>query len=142
MDIFTIILILLVLLVFAIKGVKILRPFEKAVVERLGKYQRTVESGLVIIIPFIEILKKVDLREQVVDVPPQEVITKDNTVVVVDCVIFYEVVDPFNAVYNVVDFYQAITKLAQTNLRNIIGDLELDQTLTSREMINTQLRYK
>lgn len=140
MDIFTIILILLVLLVFAIKGVKILRPFEKAVVERLGKYQRTVESGLVIIIPFIETLKKVDLREQVVDVPPQEVITKDNTVVVVDCVIFYEVVDPFNAVYNVVDFYQAITKLAQTNLRNIIGDLELDQTLTSREMINTQLR--
>ena len=119
MDIFTIILILLVLLVFAIKGVKILRPFEKAVVERLGKYQRTVESGLVIIIPFIEILKKVDLREQVVDVPPQEVITKDNTVVVVDCVIFYEVVDPFNAVYNVVDFYQAITNLAQTNLRNI-----------------------
>lgn len=140
MDIFAIIIILLLLLVFAIKGVKILRPFEKAVVERLGKYQRTVESGLVVIIPFIEIIKKVDLREQVVDVPPQEVITKDNTVVVVDCVIFYEVVDPFNAVYNVVDFYQAITKLAQTNLRNIIGDLELDQTLTSREMINTQLR--
>ncbi|MBC7111421.1 MAG: SPFH/Band 7/PHB domain protein, partial [Methanothermobacter sp.] len=112
----------------------------KGVVERLGKYQRTVESGLVVIIPFIEAIKKVDMREQVVDVPPQEVITKDNTVVVVDCVIFYEVVDPFNAVYNVVDFYQAITKLAQTNLRNIIGDLELDQTLTSREMINTQLR--
>jgi SPFH domain, Band 7 family protein len=80
------------------------------------------------------------MREQVVDVPPQEVITKDNTVVVVDCVIFYEVVDPFNAVYNVVDFYQAVTKLAQTNLRNIIGDLELDETLTSREMINAQLR--
>lgn len=140
MDLFTIGLILLVLLVMAFKGVKILRPFEKGVVERLGKYQRTVESGLVIIIPFIETIKKVDLREQVVDVPPQEVITKDNTVVVVDCVIFYEVVDPFNAVYNVVDFYQAITKLAQTNLRNIIGDLELDQTLTSREMINTQLR--
>ncbi|MCK9152074.1 SPFH domain-containing protein [Methanobacterium alcaliphilum] len=140
MDIFTIGLILLVLLVMAFKGVKILRPFEKGVVERLGKYQRTVESGLIIIVPFVETIKKVDLREQVVDVPPQEVITKDNTVVVVDCVIFYEVVDPFNAVYNVVDFYQAITKLAQTNLRNIIGDLELDQTLTSREMINTQLR--
>lgn len=140
MDFLVIGLILLVLLVIAFKGVKILRPFEKGVVERLGKYQRTVESGLVIIIPFIETIKKVDLREQVVDVPPQEVITKDNTVVVVDCVIFYEVIDPFNAVYNVVDFYQAITKLAQTNLRNIIGDLELDQTLTSREMINTQLR--
>jgi len=132
--------IVLVLLVLAFKSLKILRPYEKGVVERLGKYQRTVESGLVVIIPFIEAIKKVDMREQVVDVPPQEVITKDNTVVVVDCVIFYEVVDPFNAVYNVVDFYQAITKLAQTNLRNIIGDLELDQTLTSREMINTQLR--
>ncbi|MCC7549880.1 MAG: SPFH/Band 7/PHB domain protein [Methanobacterium sp.] len=140
MDLITIGIILLVLLVLAIKGVKILRPYEKGVVERLGKYQRTVGSGLVVIIPFIETIRKVDLREDVVDVPPQEVITKDNTVVIVDCVIFYEVVDPFNAVYNVVNFYQAITKLAQTNLRNIIGDLELDQTLTSREMINTQLR--
>jgi len=140
MDIITIGIILLVLLVLAIKGVKILRPYEKGVVERLGKYQRTVGSGLVVIIPFIETIRKVDLREDVVDVPPQEVITKDNTVVIVDCVIFYEVVDPFNAVYNVVNFYQAITKLAQTNLRNIIGDLELDQTLTSREMINSQLR--
>ncbi|MEN6552716.1 MAG: SPFH domain-containing protein [Methanobacterium sp.] len=134
------VIILLVLFVLAFKGVKILRPFEKGVVERLGKYQRTVDSGLVVIMPFIETIRKVDMREQVVDVPPQEVITKDNTVVVVDCVIFYEVTDPFNAVYNVVNFYQAITKLAQTNLRNIIGDLELDQTLTSREMINTQLR--
>ncbi|MGB9844916.1 SPFH domain-containing protein [Methanothermobacter tenebrarum] len=139
MDLLSII-IVLVLLVLAYKSIKILRPYEKGVVERLGKYQRTVESGLVMIIPFIESIKKVDMREQVVDVPPQEVITKDNTVVVVDCVIFYEVVDPFNAVYNVVDFYQAVTKLAQTNLRNIIGDLELDETLTSREMINAQLR--
>lgn len=140
MDLFVIILIILVLLVVAFKGVRTLRPYEKGVVERLGKYNRTVESGLVIIVPFVETIRKVDLREQVVDVPPQEVITKDNTVVVVDCVIFYEVVDPFNAVYNVVNFYQAITKLAQTNLRNIIGDLELDQTLTSREKINSQLR--
>ncbi|MBR2556900.1 MAG: SPFH/Band 7/PHB domain protein [Methanobrevibacter sp.] len=134
------ILIIILLIVFAYKSVKILRPYEKGVVERLGKYSRTAESGVVVLIPFIESIIKVDLREQVVDVPPQEVITKDNTVVVVDCVIFYEVVEAFNATYNVVDFYQAITKLAQTNLRNIIGDLELDETLTSREMINTQLR--
>lgn len=132
--------ILVLLLVISFTSLKILRPYEKGIVERLGKYDRVVESGLVIIIPFLETIKKIDMREQVVDVPPQEVITKDNTVVVVDCVIFYEVVDPFNASYNVVNFYQAITKLAQTNLRNIIGDLELDQTLTSREMINTQLR--
>ena len=134
------ILIIILLIVFAYKSVKILRPYEKGVVERLGKYSRTAESGVVVLIPFIESIIKVDLREQVVDVPPQEVITKDNTVVVVDCVIFYEVVEAFNATYNVVDFHQAITKLAQTNLRNIIGDLELDETLTSREMINTQLR--
>lgn len=134
------ILIVIVLIIMGFKSVKILRPFEKGVVERLGKYNRTVESGVVILIPFIEKMVRVDLREQVVDVPPQEVITKDNTVVVVDCVIFYEVVDAFNATYNVVNFYQAITKLAQTNLRNIIGDLELDETLTSREMINAELR--
>lgn len=134
------ILIIIVLLIMGIKSVKILRPYEKGVIERLGKYNRTASSGVVILIPFIEKMVKVDLREQVVDVPPQEVITKDNTVVVVDCVIFYEVVDAFNATYNVVNFYQAITKLAQTNLRNIIGDLELDETLTSREMINTELR--
>ena len=134
------ILIIIVLIIVGFKSVKILRPFEKGVVERLGKYNRTVESGVVILIPFIEKMVRVDLREQVVDVPPQEVITKDNTVVVVDCVIFYEVVDAFNATYNVVNFYQAITKLAQTNLRNIIGDLELDETLTSREMINAELR--
>jgi len=140
MDFWLLILIFIVIIVLAAKSVKILRPYEKAVVERLGKYHRTLESGMVLIMPFIENIRKVDLREQVVDVPPQEVITKDNTVVVVDCVIFYEVVDPFNAVYNVVNFYQAITKLAQTNLRNIIGDLELDQTLTSRERINTHLR--
>lgn len=137
---FLFLIILILLVVMAAKSMKIIRPYEKGVVERLGKYTRTVSSGLVLIIPFVETIKKVDLREQVVDVPPQDVITKDNTAVVVDCVIFYEVTDPFNAVYNVVDFYQAITKLAQTNLRNIVGDLELDETLTSREMINSQLR--
>ncbi|MDR2623238.1 MAG: SPFH/Band 7/PHB domain protein [Methanobrevibacter sp.] len=140
MDLIIVVIILVVVIVIAAKSLNILRPYEKGVVERLGKYQRTVESGLIFVIPFIETIRTVDLREQVVDVPPQEVITKDNTVVIVDCVIFYEVIDPFNAVYNVVNFYQAITKLAQTNLRNIVGDLELDQTLTSREMINTHLR--
>ena len=134
------ILIVIVLIILGFKSVKILRRYEKGVVERIGKYNRTASSGVVVLIPFLEKMVRVDLREQVVDVPPQEVITKDNTVVVVDCVIFYEVVDAFNATYNVVNFYQAITKLAQTNLRNIIGDLELDETLTSREMINAELR--
>ncbi|MBE6493724.1 MAG: SPFH/Band 7/PHB domain protein [Methanosphaera stadtmanae] len=133
-------LIIIIIIILAYKSITILRPFEKGVVERLGSYSRTADSGLNLILPFFENIQKVDMREQVVDVPPQEVITKDNTVVVVDCVIYYEVIDPVNATYNVVNFYQALTKLAQTNLRNIIGDLELDQTLTSREMINANLR--
>jgi regulator of protease activity HflC (stomatin/prohibitin superfamily) len=83
---------------------------------------------------------KVDMREQVVDVPPQGVITKDNVVVEVDAVVYYEVTDPIKVTYNITDFYVAATKLAQTNLRNLIGDLALDESLTSRELINTKLR--
>lgn len=130
----------IVLFFIAIKGIKVIHPWEKGVVERLGKYQRTVDSGLAFIIPFFEILKTVDMREMVVDVPPQDVITKDNVVVQVDAVIYYEVTDPVKVIYNVKNFYMAITKLAQTNLRNLIGDLELDKSLTSRETINSKLR--
>ena len=82
--------------------------------------------------PFIERMQRVDMRERVVDVPPQEVITSDNVVVSVDAVIYYEATDPQRLVYNVVDFYLAVTKLAQTNLRNVVGDMQLDEALTSR----------
>jgi len=135
-------LILLAILIFIIAatGLKIIRPYEKGLVERLGKYQRTVESGLTIIIPFLEKLLKVDIREMVVDIPPQAVITQDNVVVEVDAVVYYEVTDPIKVTYNVENFYMAVTKLAQTNLRNLVGDLALDESLTSRETINTQLR--
>jgi len=119
---------------------RIIRPWQKGVVERLGKYHRTAESGLNIVLPFIERLIKVDMREQVVDVPPQAVITKDNVVVEVDAVVYYEVIDPVKVTYKVADFYAAATKLAQTSLRNLIGDLALDESLTSREIINNQLR--
>ncbi len=85
-------------------------------------------------------MKKVDMREHVIDVPPQEVITKDNVVVTVDAVIYYEITDAYKSAYNVSDFEFATVKLAQTNLRNVIGELELDQTLTSREQINFKLR--
>ncbi|OQY44783.1 MAG: hypothetical protein B6242_11890 [Anaerolineaceae bacterium 4572_78] len=119
---------------------KIVRPWEKGLVERLGKYQRTVDSGLTIYIPFMERVVKIDMREQVVDVPPQAVITKDNVVVDVDAVVYYEVFNPVKVTYNVADFYSAVTKLAQTSLRNLIGDLALDETLTSREIINSKLR--
>lgn len=130
----------IVLLVIAASGVKIVRPWQKGLIERLGKYQRTADSGLTIIIPLWEKMIKVDMREQVVDVPPQAVITKDNVVVDVDAVVYYEVTDPIKVTYNVADFYIAATKLAQTNLRNLIGDLALDESLTSREVINTKLR--
>lgn len=121
-------------------GMKIIRPWEKGLIERLGKYQRTADSGLTIIIPILEKMIKVDMREQVVDVPPQGVITKDNVVVEVDAVVYYEVTDPVKVTYNITNFYIAATKLAQTNLRNLVGDLALDESLTSRELINTKLR--
>lgn len=129
-----------VIFIIAATGIKIIRPWEKALIERLGKYQRTAGSGLTIIIPFLERIIKIDMREQVHDVPPQGVITKDNVVVEVDAVVYYEVTDPIKVTYNVANFYYAATKLAQTNLRNVIGDMALDESLTSREVINTQLR--
>jgi regulator of protease activity HflC (stomatin/prohibitin superfamily) len=129
-----------VVFVISAKGLKIIRPWEKGLIERLGKYQRTVDSGLTIIIPFWEKIIKVDMREQVVDVPPQAVITKDNVAVEVDAVVYYEVTDPIKVTYNVANYYYAATKLAQTNLRNVIGDMALDESLTSREVINTKLR--
>ena len=137
-----IILAVLALFVFivAIASIRIVQPYQKGVVERLGRYQRTIQPGLTLIIPFIDSIQKVDMREQVVDVPPQEVITKDNVVVTVDAVVYFEATDPVKLVYNVADFYNAATKLAQTNLRNVVGEMELDTALTSRDHINTKLR--
>ncbi len=130
----------IVIFVIAATGIKIVRPWQRGLIERMGKYQRTASSGLTVIVPFLERMIKVDMREQVVDVPPQGVITKDNVVVEVDAVIYYMVTDPVQVTYNVANYYMAITKLAQTNLRNLIGDLALDESLTSREIINTKLR--
>jgi len=134
------IIVAVVIFIIAASGIKIVRPWEKGLIERLGKYQRTADSGLTIIIPVLERMIKVDMREQVVDVPPQAVITKDNVVVEVDAVIYYEVTDPVKVTYNVAHYYTAATKLAQTNLRNLVGDMALDESLTSRELINTKLR--
>lgn len=126
--------------IYIFRAIKIVRQYEKGLIETLGKYTRTAESGLTIIFPPFQLLRKVDMREQVIDVPPQDVITKDNVGVTVDAVIYFLVTDPFKVVYNIANFTLAALKLAQTNLRNVIGDLELDQTLTSREKINFQLR--
>ncbi|HWM21781.1 MAG TPA: SPFH domain-containing protein [Ilumatobacteraceae bacterium] len=132
--------IFLLLLVFVASSVKIVQPYQRGVVERLGRYHVTVDPGLRLIFPFVDKLRYVDMREQVVDVPPQEVITSDNVVVSVDAVVYYEPTDPQRLIYNVANFILAVTKLAQTNLRNLVGDLQLDQALTSRDAINTSLR--
>lgn len=131
---------LAVVLIYLLAGVRIVRPYQKGIVEILGRYRETVDPGLRLILPAFFKLRVVDMREQVADVPPQEVITKDNVVVAVDAVVYYEPTDPKRLVYNVADFMLAITKLAQTNLRNLIGDMDLDSALTSRDQINTTLR--
>jgi regulator of protease activity HflC (stomatin/prohibitin superfamily) len=126
--------------IVAVSGIKQIRPFQRGAVERLGRYVRLAGPGLNFITPFIERIRVVDMREQVVEVPPQEVITKDNVVVTVDAVIYFEITDPVKVLYNVAQFRFATVKLAQTNLRNVIGDMALDETLTSREKINLHLR--
>lgn len=128
------------IILVAAAGFRVVRPFEKGLIEFLGRYEKTVDSGLRWVMPFVKRIIKVDMREQVVDVPPQEVITKDNVVVTVDAVIYYEATDPVKLKYNVGQFILAVTKLAQTNLRNVVGDLDLDSALTSREVINAKLR--
>lgn len=126
--------------IYVAAGVRIVRPYQRGIVEQLGKYKETVDPGLRVIYPLFQKMRLVDMREQVVDVPPQEVITKDNVVVSVDAVVYYEPTDPTRLLYNIANFILAVTKLAQTNLRNVIGDMDLDSALTSRETINTELR--
>lgn len=121
-------------------SVRIIRPFEKGLVERLGKYQRLLGPGLNMIIPFFDTVLKVDMREVVLDVPPQMVITKDNVNVEVDAIIYAQVTDPVRSRYEIANYIIAATKLAQTNLRNVFGEIDLDACLTSRDQINSQLR--
>jgi regulator of protease activity HflC (stomatin/prohibitin superfamily) len=134
---FVIAFIVLFLLSFALKKVN---QYEKGLVERFNAYEKTVEPGLRVITPFIERMYRVNMREQVIDVPPQEIITEDNVVVTIDAVIYYQVVDAKRALYEIEDFELAIVKLAQTTLRNIVGEMSLDVCLTSREKINVELR--
>jgi regulator of protease activity HflC (stomatin/prohibitin superfamily) len=132
--------VIFVLVIYVALAIKIVQQHEKGLTERFGRYRKSLDPGLSMIFPFIDKVQKVDMREQVVDVPPQEVITKDNVVVTVDAVVYYQATDPVKLAYNVANFIVAATKLAQTNLRNVIGDMDLDDALTSRETINTELR--
>src|ERR1700760_3179093 len=136
-------LIVLALFVFivAAMGVRIVPQARAGVVERLGRYSRTLEPGLTLIVPFIDRVKPlIDLREQVVTFPPQPVITEDNLVVGIDTVIYFTVTDPRAATYEVANPLQAIEQLTVTTLRNVIGGMTLEDTLTSRDNVNQQLR--
>jgi regulator of protease activity HflC (stomatin/prohibitin superfamily) len=137
----TIFWILFVIVIISIlKSFRIVKQYEKGIVVRLGKYSHTVDSGVTLLVPFIDSVILVDLREKVMNVQPQKVITKDNVSVIVDAVIYYKVVDPVKAEFEIEDFDYAATTLAQTNLRNLIGDTSLDETLTARDSINASLR--
>src|SRR5258707_1153708 len=137
---FLLVVILLFCLTALAKGARTVKQYEKGLITRLGKYHGMAPSGLTFIIPFIDDIMRVDMREQVITVPPQKLITKDNVTVEVDAVVYYKVIDPVKSQYEVQDFGYACTTLAQTNLRNLIGDRTLDETLVARDMINTNLR--
>ena len=155
-DIMTYVLIAIVILVVIIakKALVIIPQSETKIIERLGKYYATLNPGINIIIPFIDRAKEIvvlnrgrysysnciDLREQVYDFPSQNVITKDNIQMEINALLYFQIVDPFKAVYEISNLPNAIEKLTQTTLRNIIGEMELDETLTSRDTINTKLR--
>ncbi len=138
-----IILLLLIILVVIVvaRAIRIVPQSRALVVERLGKFQSVKYAGLHVLIPFIDrVAATVDLREQVTSFPPQPVITADNVVVSIDSVIYYQVTDPMAATYEIANYIQAIEQLTVTTLRNVIGSLDLEQTLTSRDQINARLR--
>src|ERR1700748_1067320 len=128
-------------LLVAYRTVRVVPQARAAVVERLGRYQRTLDPGLAVLRPFVDRLRPlIDLREQVVSFPPQPVITEDNLVVQIDTVVYFQVTDPKAVTYEVANPLQAIEQLTITTLRNVIGGITLEATLTSRDHINGQLR--
>ena len=153
-SIIVLIAIIVLLIILAKKTLVIIPQSETKIIERLGKYHATLKPGINIIIPFIDTAKsiitlnrgrysysnQIDLREQVYDFDKQNVITKDNIQMQINALLYFQIVDPFKAVYEINNLPNAIEKLTQTTLRNIIGEMELDQTLTSRDTVNTKLR--
>jgi regulator of protease activity HflC (stomatin/prohibitin superfamily) len=130
-----------VVLIIVFRTIRIIPQARAGIVERLGRYHRTLEPGLTMILPFVDRLRPlIDLREQVVSFPPQPVITEDNLVVNIDSVIYYQVTDARAATYEIANYIQAIEQLTVTTLRNVIGGMSLEDTLTSRDHINGQLR--
>ena len=131
----------LFVIIVLVRTVRVVPQQTALIIERLGRYSRTLEGGLHFLVPFVDIVRaNIDQREQVVSFPPQPVITSDNLVVSIDTVIYYQVIDPKSAVYEIANFIAGIEQLTVTTLRNVIGSLDLEQTLTSRDQINGQLR--
>lgn len=141
MDFLIPLILIVVVVAFFVRAIRIIPQANAGVVERLGRYDRTLEAGLNLIIPFIDRLRPlVDLREQVVSFPPQPVITSDNLVVEIDTVVYYQVTNPKSALYEIEDFVMGIEQITVTTLRNVVGGIDLEQALTSRETINAALR--
>lgn len=155
--------IIIIVLIFVCAGLKIVPQSQTLVIERLGKFHRVLNSGINIIWPILDkprqmyfrhvftdfdgrvkvrtkLDDRIDLREQLIDFPPQSVITKDNVMTSINAILYYQIMDPIKAVYEIANLPDAIEKLTQTTLRNVIGELEFDETLTSRDTINSKLR--
>ncbi|MDO5048966.1 MAG: SPFH domain-containing protein [Actinomycetaceae bacterium] len=134
-------LLLILIVVVVVRAIRIVPQSRALVIERLGKFHTVMYAGLHLLVPFVDrVASQVDLREQVTSFPPQPVITADNVVVSIDSVIYYQVNDPRDATYEIANFISAIEQLTVTTLRNVIGSLDLEQTLTSRDDINSRLR--
>ncbi len=135
------IIVIVVGLIIAATSVKVVRQSEVRIIERLGKYHYTAEAGLNFLLPFVDSVRAVvSLKQQTMDVTPQSVITKDNVTITIDTVVFYQIIDPVKAVYEIESLQKGIAYIAITTIRDIVGKMDLDATFSSREAINTQLR--
>ena len=135
------IVLLIIVLIIAAMSIKIVKQSEVYIIERLGKFYKVADAGLTIIVPFFDHVRSVvSLKQQTMDIPPQDVITKDNVTITIDTVVFYQITDPAKAVYEIQSLKKGIEYLAITTIRDIIGKMTLDETFSSRDGINTQLR--
>ena len=135
------IILLIILIVLAVMSIKIVRQSEVYIIERLGKFHKVADAGLTIIIPFIDHVRSiVSLKQQTMDIPPQDVITKDNVTITIDTVVFYRILEPAKAVYEIQSLKKGIEYLSVTTIRDIVGKMDLDSTFTSRDAINDKLR--
>ncbi|MGL5445390.1 MAG: paraslipin, partial [[Mycobacterium] stephanolepidis] len=138
---FVLIVLIILGVTIVLKSVALVPQAEAAVIERLGRYSKTVSGQLTILVPFVDRIRaKVDLRERVVSFPPQPVITEDNLTVNIDTVVYFQVTNPQAAVYEISNYIVGVEQLTTTTLRNVVGGMTLEQTLTSRDQINGQLR--